>query len=186
MRALMNYLERRRIEMTLAHVKGRLLDIGCGNNRLVRTYGNGIGVDVYPWEGVDLVVQDSAKLPFPDKSFDTVSFVACLNHIPNRREVLREARRVLTDDGVVLATMIPPRISRLWHLVNAPWDTDQSERGMQPGEVYGLTSRQMRRLFAETGFELIEQHRFILWLNSLYVARKRTSPDRQENRSDES
>ncbi len=173
MRALMDYLERRRIETTLAHVKGRLLDIGCGNNRLVRMYGDGVGVDVHPWEGVDLVVEDSARLPLADKSFDTVSFVACLNHIPNRQGVLREARRVLADDGVVLATMIPPRVSWLWHLVNSPWDEDQSKRGMQPGEVYGLTNRQMTALFAETGFEVTQRHRFILWMNCLYVARKR-------------
>src|SRR5262249_54791920 len=83
-----------RAGVVLRMVRGRLLDVGCGTNDLVRKYrefrGDGIGVDVYPWPNVDLVVEDTAKLPFPDNAFDTITFVACINHIPNRLEVLRE------------------------------------------------------------------------------------------------
>ncbi len=47
-----------RVGMVLKHVRGRLLDIGCGKNRLARAYrekgGDGIGVDVYDWGNVDL------------------------------------------------------------------------------------------------------------------------------------
>jgi ubiquinone/menaquinone biosynthesis C-methylase UbiE len=34
---------------------------------------------------VDYVVENSAKLPFDDASFDTVTIIAALNHIPNRK-----------------------------------------------------------------------------------------------------
>ena len=88
-----------RTGMVRATVSGRLLDIGCGENQLVREIraagGSGIGVDVYPWPNVDQVVENTAVLPFPDRSFDTITFVACINHIPNRAEVLLEARRLL-------------------------------------------------------------------------------------------
>jgi len=103
-------LARRRRERVHRYVRGRLLDIGCGDNRLVREHGDGIGVDVLDWGDVDLVVENTADLPFKDRSFDTVSFVACLNHIPNREEVLSEARRVIKADGRLIATMIPPRL----------------------------------------------------------------------------
>lgn len=170
---VMAELERRRRTIVLAHVRGRLLDIGCGENRLVRQYGDGIGVDVYDWGSVDLVVEDSACLPFPDQSFDTISFVACLNHIPNREEVLQEAYRLLRDDGQILITMIPPFIGMIWHRIVAPCDTDQTERGMKPAEVWGLTTRQIRQLLCGAGFELVAHKRFVFWLNNLYIAVKK-------------
>ena len=85
---------------------------------------------------------------------------------------LQEAHRVLRDDGVVLATMIPTGVSRLWHLINRPWDEDQTERGMKDGEVFGLGFRQMSELFRQAGFEVLEHERFILKMNVLYVVSK--------------
>ncbi len=165
-------LERRRHDAVRAHVRGRLLDIGCGENRLVRRYGNGIGVDVYDWGDVDLIVEDTAHLPFADQSFDTISFVACLNHIPNRAEVLREAYRLLKDEGLLLITMIPPGLSKIWHRIVAPWDADQARRGMKPDEVWGLTSAQVHQLVRGAGFRVTRHRKFIFGLNNLYVAAK--------------
>ena len=173
MHRFIRYLERQRIERTLAKVRGRLLDVGCGPNKLTRMYGGvGIGADVFPWPGIDVLVSDAGQLPFPDRSFDTVSFVACLNHIPRRLEALREAHRVLRDDGVVLATMIPTGVSRLWHLINRPWDEDQTERGMKEGEVFGLNFRQLSEMFRHAGFEVVDHERFILKMNVLYEVSK--------------
>jgi SAM-dependent methyltransferase len=157
--------------MVLAHVHGRLLDVGCGPNKLVKAHGDGVGVDVHPWPGVDQVVENSAKLPFEDGSFDSVSFVACLNHIPNRLDALREARRVLKPDGRLVATMITPTISVVWHRIIRPWDDDQTDRGMKAGEVWGISRREMVRLLEAAGFEKVEMHRFILGQNTLYVAK---------------
>jgi len=173
MHALIRYLERRRLETTLAYAHGRLLDVGCGPNKLTGMYdGPGVGADVFPWPGLDVRIQDAQYLPFADKSFDTVSFVACLNHIPNRLAALKEAHRVLTDDGVVLATMIPGGVSWLWHQIVKPWDEDQTERGMEEGEVYGLNLRQMSELFRQAGFKVVKHHRFIFKMNVLYVTEK--------------
>lgn len=156
-------------------VRGRLLDVGCGPNRLAREYraagGDAVGVDVHPWEGVDLVVEDTSRLPFADGSFDTVSFVACLNHIPNRDQVLREAHRVLADGGRVVLTNLQPLISQVWHAW-AFWDKDQHERGMAEGEVWGLAEAQLRALLAEAGFERVERRLFAWGLNQLWIARK--------------
>lgn len=157
-------------------LRGRVLDIGCGTNRLIQRYraegGDGTGVDVYPWPGVDILVQDTASLPFPDGSFDSVTFVACLNHIPNRKEVLREARRVLAPGGRILATNLTPLASRIWHSW-AFWDKDQHERGMKEGEVWGFTHQELVRLFEETGFQVLEKHAFSWGLNALYAAEPR-------------
>jgi SAM-dependent methyltransferase len=163
-----------RTGIVLNAVRDRLLDVGCGTNQLVLRYrgagGDGTGVDVHPWEGVDLVVDDTSKLPFTDASFDTISFVACINHIPNRKDVLREARRLLKPGGQVLLTNLTPRLSRIWHAW-AFWDADQHERGMAAGEVWGFTHIELVKLLEQAGFEVVARRGFSWGLNSLYVAR---------------
>jgi ubiquinone/menaquinone biosynthesis C-methylase UbiE len=157
----------------LTHVRGRLLDIGCGTNHLATVYGGeAIGVDVFQWRHVDLVVKDAAHLPFPDGCFDTVAIVAALNHMPNRADVLREAHRVLANDGRLIVTMIPPLVSRVWHALRSPWDRDQRERGMKEGEVYGLAPRAVRELLEAAGFRVSFERRFMLGFNRLTVAEK--------------
>ena len=163
-------LARRRRQKVHRHIKGRLLDIGCGDNLLVRQHGDGIGVDVVDWGNVDLVVEDTARLPLADASFDTITFVACLNHIPNREEVLDEARRLLKPDGRLVATMIGPGLSSIWHRVIHPWDPDQHGRELDEGEVWGITNTEMGRMIERHGFRVVRHERFIFRLNNLFVA----------------
>ncbi|MFW6154377.1 MAG: class I SAM-dependent methyltransferase [Planctomycetota bacterium] len=163
-----------RIRAVLPWVRGRLLDIGCGTNGLVGAYaGDGVGVDVHPWPGVDRVVEDSAHLPFETGAFSTVTILAALNHIPNRREVLAEARRLLGDGGRIIITMIPPRISRLWHTLRRPWDCDQGERGMKDGEVFGLSGAEVRDLLIDAGFAIEATRRFMLGINCVTIGTTR-------------
>jgi SAM-dependent methyltransferase len=167
------YLLHWRIQKVLPHVNGKLLDIGCGTNELVKAYsGRGIGVDVYGWDGVDLVVEDTAKLPYKVQEFDSVTIIAALNHIPNREEVLKEAHRVLNKSGKIIITMISPFISTIWHKIREPWDVDQNERGMKKGEVYGLTRREVNALLKNAGFNVAYESRFMMGFNMLTVAVK--------------
>ena len=161
-----------RCAYVMEHCRGCLLDIGCGNNQLVRNYGHdSVGVDVYDFGGSAIIVQDTSKLPFDDGSFDSVSFVASLNHIPNRREVLAEVHRLLSEHGRVVLTMIPPFIGAIRHKL-AWWDQDQSERGLKEGEKFGLSHEYIVSLFGNEGFRLVERKRIICRLNNLYVFEK--------------
>jgi SAM-dependent methyltransferase len=162
-------LANRRVRAVLPYVRGRLLDVGCGFNLLVRHYANGVGVDVHPWPGADVIVTDTAALQWEAQSFDTVTIIAALNHIPNRAAVLSECRRVLRPGGRIIITMLTPRTSRIWHWLRAPWDTDQRQRGMRPGEVYGFTCAQILELFEHAGFRLLSQRPFMLGLNRVYI-----------------
>ena len=95
----------------------------------MKRYGNGVGVDVFDWGGGTIVVSNTAELPFEDASFDTVTFIACLNHIPDRLDVLREARRLINDDGRLVVTMIDPILGGVGHTIW--WYAEDRRRGDQ-------------------------------------------------------
>ncbi len=165
-------LEDERIQYVLPFIKGRLLDIGCGENNLVKKWGNGIGIDIYPWLGVDIVC-DTAHMPFINEYFDTVSFLASLNHIPNRSLVLKEAARVLKPNGRLIITMINEKVGWLCHKI-IWWDKDQHERGMKNGERFGLNDKDLIGLLKKSGFELIVRKKISFFgLNNIYVAIKK-------------
>lgn len=160
-----------RVDMALPYCQGRLLDLGCGSNQLIKQYGNGVGVDVYPWKGID-VLCDTGRLPFRDGMFDTVTMLACLNHIEVKEWALKEAWRVLKPTGRLLVTMIGPITGFLCHRIRHRYDPDQLERGMHADEQYGLSGRQVRRLLEGQGFRMGRGASCLFGLNRLYVARK--------------
>jgi SAM-dependent methyltransferase len=161
-------LEEERLAAVWPHLKGRLLDVGAGTNALARFYGDAIGVEVHDWGGGAQIIENAARLPFPDASFDTVTFIACLNHIPNRADALVEARRVLRPGGRVVMTMINPILGGVGHVIW--WDSEDKHRGgMGPGEVGGLWTREIVRMSEAAGLRLIRHDRFVYWMNHLYV-----------------
>lgn len=170
-------LKTERIMMAATQLRGKVLDIGCGTNDLIRLYrqsgGIGWGVDVYNFGGADLIV-DSTRLPFRDGEFDTVCFIANLNHIPKsqRKRVLAEARRVLNDQGIVVVTMIGPIVGWLCHKLTW-WDPDQKVRSIDFSEEdVGLTNEYVIDLMRSNGFVLWYHKRFVYGMNNLFVFRK--------------
>ena len=164
----MDLLENRRINVVMPYIKGKLLDIGCGYNNLVKKYGNGIGVDVYPWREVDLVVKKTSSLPFENSSFDTITFLACLNHIPYRQDALKEARRLLKPGGTLLITMISPFIGKIAHII---FKQDERARGVSKGEKEGLGDKEVIDLLDKAGFVLVKKKYFEFFMNKLYIAK---------------
>ena len=163
-----------RVIMALKNCKGCLLDIGCGANNFVRSYGDGVGVDVAAWKGCDKVIEDAAKLPFNASSFDTVSYLACLNHIPNREDSVKDAYRVTRSGGRLIVTMITPRMGVFIHWLRYRNDPDHKERHIDHShELLGMSEKQVRQIISEAGFTNIRRKRFAYGLNSIYVADKK-------------
>lgn len=162
-------LEDERINAVLPHIRGRLLDVGAGKNTLVRRYGNGVGVEVFDWGGGAQLIEDSAHLPFEDASFDTVTFVASLNHIPERREALQEAARVLCPGGRLLITMISAFLGGIGHRIW--WYSEDKTRQIADGELDGMNAADIWQLCREAGFEPVWRRRFLYGMNNLYLGR---------------
>jgi len=168
----MDPLENWRRRKVLPHIRGRLLDLGCGFNNLVRAYDGtaGVGVDVFGWPGIDVLIASAARLPFRTAAFDTVTIIAALNHIPNREAALTEVHRVLRPDGRLILTMISPLVGAMAHIM---FKRDEKTRGgMSAGEKNGLRRGEVVSLLSASGFALRRTEPFQLWLNCVYVAEK--------------
>ena len=89
----LNWFLNHRINAVLLRIRGRLLDVGCGVNELVKRYGNGLGVE----RGTDI--------PNTEK-FDTVTLVAVLNYISEeeRGEVLKQCHERMNKFGRLILT----------------------------------------------------------------------------------
>ncbi len=160
-------LEDERLNRVMPYIHGDLLDIGAGPNTLVKRYGQGTGVHVVESGGGAVVVQNTAELPFADASFDTVTFIACLNHIPYRDKALTEARRLLRPGGRLLITMIDPILGEIGHKIW--WYGEDKHRHVEEGETGGMWTKDIVRLAEQAGFVLRLHQRFVYGMNHFYL-----------------
>jgi ubiquinone/menaquinone biosynthesis C-methylase UbiE len=181
-----------RFDYVAREVRGHCLDVGCGrHNRFLKEYcgGNGHGIDVFAYEGLtaESIVPDLTHLPFADATFESVTFIANLNHCPkpDRDAELRESRRVLKPGGNIIITMGNPVAEVLVHklvwaydrLLRTNFDMD-NERGMHEDEDYYLLDREILARLGRTGFERVRKKYFLTqWgLNHLFVGWKPAFP----------
>jgi len=160
--SLGKFLSNWRTNIVLKHTKGKLVDLACGDNRLVKKYGGGIGVDIEDYGSVDIVTNDFTKLPIESESVDTVSIIASLNIFTDRINSLKEINRILKSDGQLLVTMPNPPVLKLWYKFRKPpWEL-----------VPGFTDKQLNEMLAKANLTVHKKKRFMLFLNQLFVIKK--------------
>lgn len=177
-----------RFDYVAAEVTGYCLDVGCGyGNRFIKEYlnGNGKGIDLFPYEGLteENVVPDLTHFPFAGETFNSVTFIANINHAPidQRDAELAEAWRVLKPGGNIILTMALPIAELIVHRV--VWFYDRflgthvdmdSERGMEEGEAYYLSREEILERLKRAGFNRISYKPFTTqWgLNRVYIGWK--------------
>jgi len=94
----------------LAGIRGRVLDVGCGGKPYAPWLRQAekdriVGIDVVPGPGVDVVVSEGGRWPFPDGSFDAVLCTQVLEHVADVGGMLEEIHRVLAPSGTVIASV---------------------------------------------------------------------------------
>ena len=108
------------VELTVARPLGDLLDIGCGQGRLLKLLASRahrvVGVDIDPdarrFARAEMLLAglpnctlrqgDMFSLPFADAEFDTIILDDVLAGARNPQKVLAEALRLLKSDGRIL------------------------------------------------------------------------------------
>jgi 2-polyprenyl-6-hydroxyphenyl methylase/3-demethylubiquinone-9 3-methyltransferase len=118
---------RERIHWICRQARGeRILDIGCSQGIVCLLLGregfNCIGIDCEEFaidyaleelekeenavrKKVEFKIGEAAHLPFEDDSFDTVILGEIIEHLNHPEKVLKEANRVLRQDGMAIITV---------------------------------------------------------------------------------
>jgi len=143
---------------------GRVLDVGCGTGVIAeelagRVGGLTIGVEIVPERAVDaerlrenarFAAGDGARLPFADNSFDTVFFAFALLWVGEPRQALVEAKRVVRNDGWVIALAEPDYDG----LIDYPPEASSKDTVIAAIRAMGGntdTGRKLREWFAAVG-----------------------------------
>ena len=143
------------------HIRGRLVDLACGDNNLVKQYGNGIGVDIMSRTDANILVcPDFSNLPLDEGSADTISILASFNYFEDPISTLREIKRVLSRDGRLLLTMSNEPIMKIWHKYREPW-----------AFKHGYSQKEITSMLEQSDFQIIKKHYFMLGVNCLYIAK---------------
>lgn len=96
-----------------------VLEIGCGTGIILGEVGkfthSAQGIDLSKGmlalakeKGLRVQLANATSLPFADKSFDVVYSFKVLAHIPEIKQVISEAARVVNDDGTLVLEFYNP------------------------------------------------------------------------------
>jgi SAM-dependent methyltransferase len=132
--------------------RGRLLDVGCGDKPyegIFRPFvSEYIGIEhegVFPNTNAAAadrqpdLYYDGKRLPFADRSFDTVISIQVLEHTPRPQPLLNEMARVLRADGILI--------------LSAPFSGRLHE---EPYDYFRYTPHGLRAMCEEAGLEVTE------------------------------
>lgn len=140
---------------------GRLLEVGCGSGLALQSMQakgwsvTGVDFDLGAVEaargkGLDVRHGQLSALAFADESFDAVVMSHVIEHVPSPIELLRECRRVLKKNGVVIA-LTPNAKSRGHRRYARHW------RGLEPPRHLQIfTEESLAGVANRAGFAVVE------------------------------
>ena len=139
-------------------VPRRLLDVGCGDGRFLQAMQKRgwetVGLETDP-VAANLARRRTGSLihetpleaaDFPEGEFGMVSLLHVLEHVPDPRETLRVAEKLLVPGGILLLAL-PNAGSVEARLFGANWYPLDL-----PRHYWGFSPRTLSRLVKETGF----------------------------------
>jgi len=113
-----------------------ILEIGVGTGRFAEWFPEVIGIDpafnalkFAQKRGVDVVQAIGEQLPFRDETFRCIMLIVTLCFVQSPIDVLREAKRVLKEDGRIIIGLVPK---------DSPWGAFYEEKKRQRHPFYSI------------------------------------------------
>ena len=151
---------------------GRLLDVGCSIGRFLHL-AQERGYDAEGLElgeraariareryGVEVREETLAKAGFADGTFDVISLVEVLEHLPQPREILQELRRILRPGGVAMLGV--PNAASLGVLVLA-----SEARTFNRNHLIFFNEETLETLLRQEGFRVLRVDTAVSVLDSV-------------------
>jgi 2-polyprenyl-3-methyl-5-hydroxy-6-metoxy-1,4-benzoquinol methylase len=176
MNAVDRWIQRWRVSKVRRPIgpRDRVLDIGCEDGamfRILRNYGEGIGIDPFIEAPLDAGRYRLVKGWFPqdlpdDRPFDVITMLAVLEHIPtDQQEALAgHCFERLKPGGKLLVTVPSPKVDTILAMLRAVRIVDADSLHQH----YGFDPSRTVRLFTGAGLKLVESRRFQLGLNNFF------------------
>jgi 2-polyprenyl-3-methyl-5-hydroxy-6-metoxy-1,4-benzoquinol methylase len=173
-----------RIETTLKLVEGeKILDVGCAGGGLSKMLAD-LGFTVYAIDVLEESIEvakefanspkityetrDVLKQPFPEESFDGITFLETIEHVENPAQFFREFHRILKTNGdLIVSTPNATSIKNLLYALSYRKKDKQkqlikeiSEEPLGTGthieHIYNWDFQTLVRLLDRCGFDVIE------------------------------
>ncbi|MDD5194878.1 MAG: methyltransferase domain-containing protein [Candidatus Omnitrophica bacterium] len=157
--------------------KGKILDIGCCAGFLLdeakKEGWQPYGVELSQWAvtsarknfGLDVFEGDLAKANFPNSYFDAIVMADTIEHLPDPKKTLEEARRILKPDGILyIATPDVESFSN--KLLRGKW------WGIQQAHLFYFSRKTLARMLSVTGFETIQYVSHARLFSRQYIIRR--------------
>ncbi len=144
------------------------LEVGVGTGRFCAPLNIDVGIDIS--RGVlkiarkrcEVVLANAELMPFRDETFATVYFIFTICFLRNPLAALREAHRVLKDDGMLIACVIPrdSGLGRIYASKDSPF--------YRIARFY--TERELEHMFESAGFDVLRvKKRRLLYSDNDFV-----------------
>jgi len=143
-----------------------ILDLGCGNKSFLHQlqdegYKNLSGIDSFNYGNATFNFQSAdfsyEKLPYPDNTFSLITAWEVFEHLENPYFALREVRRVLKPNGILMLSMPNPFhwICRLHFALYGDipgWKANNDHKNIFTNKLFE------KAFIRKTGFNLLERN----------------------------
>ena len=165
----------------------KVLDVGCASgwflNEIAAVYPNAkyYGVDVYEdavkygnrtYKQLNLKVSDAHMLPYASKTFDLVVCTEVLEHVIDPDNVLKEIKRVLTDDGIAIIEMDSGNLlfRTIWY-----WWTNVRHGVWENSHLHLFNTEKLLTVILDSGLRIIKKKTFNYSMAVVFAAVKDNS-----------
>src|SRR3989344_6058732 len=141
----------------MGKTSGSLLDIGCADGTTTKPR-------------INFLVADAHKLPFKNKSFDTVTAIEVLEHLDNPKKSLFEIYRVLKNKGQLI--VVQDTDSLLFKSIWWFW-TRWKGSVWNGSHINCYSPKGLIRLIKQTGFK-VKESRYTNWKMEIFIKARKT------------